>query len=193
MKQPSTIDLNEQIDRLHELEVQQQEYERLSATAVIVAVIGSLAQLISTYAFKESKNEIAGIISGFAISGAFIYGFLLKAHRSSLGIRGMIAMERDLLINEMPNIFQIISLLGFLNVLLSDQLIRLVTSMIITFLLSVYLTAKRRQVIRKLPQATQEGIGTDLTTLLSIALAIIIGGIVYGLASLVSIQLTITN
>jgi hypothetical protein len=131
---------------------------------------------------------ISGSVTIGGMLAVLCYAFLIKAHRSPIGIRGYLKIEKRLFIDEMPNIFQILSLLGFLNVLLKEQSIKIAVTLVITFLLLIYLTSKRQEMIARSPKL-EANITMSVTTLLSVMLGSVIGLTVYGLASLVSVQI----
>lgn len=195
----NNLDIDVELERLRKMRKELQEdlerkdrneYRRLAAVAGLTGLFASSASLLKLITFPNI--EWNGLMTASIVVVALVVlisMFYTQAHRSTLGVKGYLGIEKRLLINEMPNIFQILSLLGFLNVLLHQQWIKIAVTIIITFLLLIYLTSKRQEIIyqtldlKKSPTA-------KVTVLLSIMLGIVIGLTVYGLASLISIQIT---
>jgi sugar phosphate permease len=164
------------------------EYRKLTVVAGLTGLFASLVSLLGTITIPNiewSGLTITAVIA--VVLAALIVVFYVQAHRSILGVGGYLGIEKRLLINEMPNIFQILSLLGFLNVLLQQQWIKITVTVIITFLLLIYLTSKRQEMIYQTLDQKKNSTA-NVTVFLSIILGIIIGFAVYGLASLISVQ-----
>jgi hypothetical protein len=177
------------VEKEKELKKRQAEYTRLTVQATLVGVTAFITQLSSVSIDSQAPWRIIIEFGGLGFLGAvFIFGFFIRAHQSPIGIRGYIDIEKRLFISEIPNIFQIISVLSILNVLLKEHYVRLLGTIIVTFLLITYLTAKRRDIIFDEPEQVRSSITNDVTTLLSVSDGIFFGLIVYGLASLISFQ-----
>lgn len=186
----------ERMSRLYEEQyrLKSEEYRKLTSIASVVVIVTTAIQLVALSSLSAVvRDHWLSFITVASIAAPVVYvisKFFIRARHSVLGTRAYLNIEKSLLINEMPNIFQIVSLLGFLNVFLKEYWIRIVVTAFITFLLSIYLTSRRRDMVAKLPKHTRTNVSSDITSLLSISLAIIFGLAVYGLASLVSAQLS---
>jgi uncharacterized membrane protein YfcA len=164
------------------------EYKKLTIVASMAVVSGALSQFLFELSLPHTPSQKAIAITSFGlVIVSFAYGFLIRAHRSELGIRGYLKIEKNLLIDEMPNIFQIVSLLGFLNVFLKELWVKVIVTLVLTFLLLLYLTSKRNQMIARSAELEKK-VTSDVTVPLSIVLGCIFGFVVYGIAWLISAQ-----
>ena len=168
--------------------LKEREYRRLALTSGLVTFVAALANIISRATIPHTIPQRIVIPLGYGLTTVVLAViFLVRAHRSEIGIKGYLKNEKNLLINEMPNIFQILGLLGFLNVLLKQQWIKVVVTLVITFLLLIYLASKRREAVTR--NAKLEGrITSDVTVPLGLVLGLLIALGIYQLASLISIQ-----
>ncbi len=165
------------------------EYRKLTIAAGLASASIVLAKEAGEITFPHAHWNgamTAGVIT--VVLAILIWNFCVRARRTPRGIAGYLNVEKRLLIDEMPNIFQILSLLGFLTVLLKQQWIKITVTVVITFLLLVYLTSKRREMVY---QTSGPGKKTadDVTVSFSVILGYVIGLAVYALVSLVSIQI----
>lgn len=193
------LDIDVELERLRKMRKELQEdlerkdrneYRRLTAVAGLTGLFASLASLLKLITFPNI--EWNGLMTASIVVVALVVlisMFYTQAYESTLGVKGYLGIEKRLLINEMPNVFQILSLLGFLNVLLHQQWIKIAVTIIITFLLLIYLTSKRQEIIYQTLDLNKDPTA-KVTVLLSMILGIVIGLTVYGLASLISVQIT---
>lgn len=166
-----------------------QETRRLTTAAIVVAVLTFISQEITVFSpsVSLSKTQVTAAVLGVAFAAA-LAAFLVMAHKSVMGIVGYLKIEKTLLINEMPNVFQILSLLGFLNVFLKEFWIKVAATLILTSLLLIYLTSKREEMLVNSPKIKGQT-QRDVTVLLSLVLGGLIGFTIYALSSLVAAQL----
>ena len=165
-----------------------QETRWLTLVAGLVAVLTYFSQRvsISLSSVNLSKTQVGATLFGLAFAVA-LATFLVKAHKSTTGIIGYLKIEKILLINEMPNIFQIVSLLGFLNVFLKEFWIKVAATLILTTLLLIYLKSKREEMLTNSPKLKEQTKGGVLP-LLNLVVGGIISFTIYALSSLVAAQ-----
>jgi hypothetical protein len=165
-----------------------QETRWLTLVAGLVAVLTYFSQRvsISLSSVHLSKTQVGATLFGLAFAVA-LATFLVKAHKSTTGIIGYLKIEKILLINEMPNIFQIVSLLGFLNVFLKEFWIKLAATLILTTLLLIYLKSKREEMLTNSPKLKEQTKGGVLP-LLNLVVGGVISFTIYALSSLVAAQ-----
>jgi hypothetical protein len=165
-----------------------QETRWLTLVAGLVAVLTYFSQRvsISLSSVHLSKTQVGATLFGLAFAVA-LATFLVKAHKSTTGIIGYLKIEKILLINEMPNIFQIVSLLGFLNVFLKEFWIKVIATLILTTLLLIYLKSKREEMLTNSPKLKEQTKGGVLP-LLNLVVGGVISFTIYALSSLVAAQ-----
>jgi hypothetical protein len=181
----------EAYQKIHEkqLLVKEREYRRLTLLAALLGVATFASRYLAEIPNIQPYLQKAIVVgTAVVIISLFIAFFVSRAQQSPLGVKGYLRLEKTLLINEIPNILQILSLLGFLNVLLKQEAVKLGVSVVITFLLIIYLTSRRQDMVSESP-SLKDKITPEVTAPLSIVLGCLFGAVVYGLASLISIQI----
>jgi|GEM_PF-3207084 len=169
--------------------LKEREYRTLALLAGGLSLIGAFTQYVSAAVLIQPHARKQFFMASAIVVVLVLLGiFFMRARKSDIGISGYLKIEKTLLINEMPNIFQILSLLGFLNVLLKQEFVKVLVTLVITFLLLVYLTSKRTDMVSALPELKGK-VTSSVTSYLSLSLGAIIGLGVYGLASLISVQI----
>jgi Ca2+/Na+ antiporter len=165
------------------------EYRKLTLAALLASTAALLTKQASELTFPHAHWNGAMTVGAFTVVLiVLVLNFCVRARKTPRGISGYLNVEKRLLIDEMPNIFQILSLLSFLTLLSKRQLVKIAVTIVVTFLLLVYLTSRRREMIYRTYGSTKKT-ADDVTVSFNIILGYIIGLTVYGLVSLVSIQI----
>jgi Ca2+/Na+ antiporter len=165
------------------------EYRKLTLAALLASTAALLTKQASELTFPHAHWNGAMTVGAFTVVLiVLVLNFCVRARKTPRGILGYLNVEKRLLIDEMPNIFQILSLLSFLTLLSKRQLVKIAVTIVVTFLLLVYLTSRRREMVYRTYGSTKKT-ADDVTVSFNIILGYIIGLTVYGLVSLVSIQI----
>jgi|GEM_PF-4824207 len=161
----------------------------LSATAVSLTA-GALLPLFSWHSVPLSipLPDMRWVAFGIALAVASIF-FVVRARQSALSIKTYLKIDGNLLVNEMPNIFQIISSLGLVSAFLKAEWVKLAVAVILAVLLLIYLTVKRGEMLSA-SKKLKNKVEARVTAWGSIVLGLLLTGAVYELASLISAQIT---
>jgi len=167
-------------------ELDKENLQKLNKTVVALVLLEIYSIPLYIILFLNPSPETTNLI--FLISIALMtvvsaITFILLMRRSSFSIRKYLHIEGRFLVNELPSIIQIITVLSFLSFYLAKSTSRAILTIAVILLLYVYLRVRRmdylginlKGILSELPRAAVEH--------LHIVISVILGSIVYIIAA----------
>jgi hypothetical protein len=177
--------MNKKLTRNEELE-EIEKIKKFLQLSVIMDI--SSIPLVYLVFFNPSTLQTY-FVFGFSIAvqiGSLVYAFVKDASASAGGIKLHLQIEKHFITTELPNIIQFVTILGLASFYLKDVRTRAVLALLVAMLLSIYLKAKRQDLLAQSAPKMQSKISIPATARLHGLVSIFVGSLVFACAELLA-------